>query len=76
MILAAVTPTELEDSIAKYKQLTSDDRLSIENGLRNKDSFKKIGETMGKDCTTISKEICSHLIFKNQELMADHLMTA
>lgn len=50
--------------MAKYKQLTSDDRLSIENGLRNKDSFKKIGETLGKDCTTISKEIRSHLIFK------------
>ena len=50
--------------MAKYKQLTSDDRLSIENGLRNKDSFKKIGETLGKDCTTISKEIRSHLIFR------------
>ncbi len=50
--------------MSKYKQLNKDDRLSIEEGLRNHDSFKKIGESIGKDCTTISKEIRSHRVYR------------
>lgn len=39
--------------MAKYKQLTLEERLSIEAGLRENNSFKEIGKTIGKDCTTV-----------------------
>jgi len=50
--------------MAKYKQLNLDDRLSIEAALRDKKTFREIGELIGKDCTTVSKEIRSHMIFR------------
>jgi IS30 family transposase len=50
--------------MAKYKQLTLDERNSIEAGLRQGDSFKAIGKIIGKDCSTVSKEIRSHMVFK------------
>lgn len=49
----------------KNKHLSFDDRLEIEKGLKNNKSFKQIGLTIGKDCTTISKEIRNHVSFKN-----------
>lgn len=49
----------------KNKHLSFDDRLEIEKGLKNNLSFKQIGKNIGKDCTTISKEIKNHIIFKN-----------
>lgn len=49
----------------KNKHLSFDDRLEIEKGFKNNESFKQIGETLGKDCTTISKEIRNHIIVKN-----------
>ena len=45
--------------------MSLDDRLEIESGLKKKLSFKQIGENIGKDCTTVSKEIKKHIIFKN-----------
>ena len=45
----------------KNKHLSFDDRLEIENGLKNRKTFKEIGNIVGKDCTTISKEIRNHL---------------
>ncbi|MFR2768249.1 MAG: helix-turn-helix domain-containing protein [Thomasclavelia sp.] len=33
------------------------DRIIIENSLNNGHSFKTIGSTLDKDCTTISKEV-------------------
>ncbi|EFE90751.1 hypothetical protein GCWU000341_02445, partial [Oribacterium sp. oral taxon 078 str. F0262] len=50
--------------MTKYKQLTLDDRLLIEAGLKEGNSFKGIGERIGKDCSTVSKEVRSHLVFK------------
>ena len=41
----------------KNKHLSFDDRLQIEKGLNENKSFKQIGKDIGKDCTTISKEI-------------------
>ena len=41
--------------------LTFDDRCTISNGLKNRDSFKTIASSLGKDCTTISKEIKKHI---------------
>ena len=49
----------------KNKHLSYDDRLEIEKGLNNNLSFKKIGKNLGKDCTTISKEIKNHIQYKN-----------
>jgi len=49
----------------KNKHLSFDDRLEIEKGLKNNLSFKAIGIRIGKDCTTISREIKNHLIHKN-----------
>lgn len=49
----------------KHKHMSLDDRLEIEKGLKEKLSFKQIAENIGKDCTTISKEIKKHLVFKN-----------
>lgn len=47
----------------KGKHLTLDDRYDIQHSLKNGMSFKAIGRLIGKDCTTISKEIKSHVIF-------------
>ena len=49
----------------KNKHLSFNDRLEIEKGLTENLSFKKIGIIIEKDCTTISKEIKNHVIFKN-----------
>ena len=50
--------------MAKYKQMTLEDRITIERGLDNHQSFKAIASSIDKDCTTISKEVRSHLVFK------------
>lgn len=49
----------------KNKHLSFDDRLEIERGLKDNLSFKQIGKNIGKDCTTVSKEIKNHIIFKD-----------
>lgn len=46
----------------KNKHLTLDDRLSIETGLKEGRTFKAIALSLGKDPTTISKEVLRHLI--------------
>lgn len=43
--------------MAKYKHLTLEDRRLIEDSLNTGFPFKKIGRLVGKDCTTISKEV-------------------
>ncbi|MGF7142641.1 IS30 family transposase [Anaerotaenia torta] len=48
----------------KQKHLTLDDRTNIQLELGNDSSFKSIGLLLGKDCTTISKEIRAHLLFE------------
>jgi IS30 family transposase len=50
--------------MSKYSHLNNEDRSQIETGLINSKSFKEIGEAVGKDCTTISKEIRSHMVFR------------
>lgn len=50
--------------MAKFKHLSSLERLIIEQGLKDGNSFKALGRELGRDCTTISKEIRSHLIYK------------
>lgn len=50
--------------MAKYSHLSNEDRSHIEAGLDNRQSFKEIGEKVGKDCSTISKEVRSHMVFR------------
>ena len=47
------------------KHLTLDDRLIIERELFFNSSFKKIGKLINKDCTTVSKEIRNHVMYRN-----------
>ena len=54
----------MELCMKKKKHMTFDDRLSIQKGLSDHLSFKAIAKDISKDCTTVSKEIRSHLIFK------------
>lgn len=48
------------------KHLTLEERYTIEHALKNRLSFKAIGRMVGKDCTTISKEVKSHLVFEKK----------
>ena len=45
----------------KYKHLTEEDRIAIEDGLRYGLPFKDIAKRIGKDQTTVSKEIRKHI---------------
>lgn len=47
------------------KHLTLDDRLIIERELFFNLSFKKIAKLINKDCTTVSKEIRNHIMYRN-----------
>jgi len=51
--------------MAKNTHLLLDDRHTISNLLNSSTSFKAIGLEIGKDCTTISKEVRNHCIYKN-----------
>ena len=48
----------------KQKHLTLDSRIIIETQLNSRNSFKAIARLLGKDCTTISKEIKNHICFE------------
>lgn len=48
----------------KNKHLTLDDRIEIQECLNRKMTFKAIGALLGKDQTTISKEVKKHLDVK------------
>jgi len=48
----------------KNKHLIQSDRVTIETKLNQGKSFKFIGSELGKDPTTISKEVKNHIIYK------------
>ena len=50
--------------MANQKHLDLKSRYVIEHSLDSSLSFKAIALELGKDCTTISKEVRNHLIFK------------
>lgn len=56
---------ERNDHIMKNKHLLFEERMEIEKGLNDNLSFKEIGRRINKDCTTISKEVRNHIIYKN-----------
>ena len=45
----------------KNKHMTLNDRIEIEDCLRNGMTFKAIGARIGKDQTTVSKEVKKHI---------------
>lgn len=49
----------------KQKHLTLEDRREIETGLRENKSFKEIAAIIGKDPTTVSKEVKKHISITN-----------
>lgn len=49
-----------EDTMAKNTHLTLDERATIEVSLREGGTFTEIGRTLGKDPSTISKEVKNH----------------
>ncbi len=46
----------------KNKHMTLENRITIQNELDKGTSFKEIGILLGKDCTTISKEVRKHIV--------------
>lgn len=46
--------------MAKHKHLTLQERYEIQHGLDSRESFKQIGLNIGKDPSTISKEVKGH----------------
>ena len=48
----------------KQKHLNLESRILIETQLNECNSFKGIARILGKDCTTISKEVKSHISFQ------------
>lgn len=48
----------------KGKHLTLSQRITIQQGLDNGDSFTEIGKRIGKDPSTVSKEVKNHIQFK------------
>ena len=48
----------------KFKHLTEDERYEIQYGLDQRKSFKQIAREIGRDCTTVSKEIRTRRTFK------------
>lgn len=49
-----------ENTMAKNTHLTLDERATIEVSLREGTSFTEIGRLLGKDPSTISKEVKNH----------------
>ena len=50
--------------MANQKYLKIEERSIIEAMLNERSSFTEIGKVLGKDRTTVSKEVRSHLIFR------------
>mgnify|MGYP002858666559 CR=1 FL=1 len=50
--------------MAMYKHLNLDGRCTLSAMLKEQRSFKEIGEELGKDPTTISKEVRNHMVFE------------
>ena len=60
----------------KNKHLTLDDRYIIQHSVEERMSFKAIGTLLGKDCTTIAKEIKGHMIFETPAVKKQHMFTS
>ncbi len=54
----------MKASINKHTHLTSNDRSIIQQKLVERESFKSIARELGKDSTTIFKEVKNHIQFR------------
>lgn len=52
--------------MAKHKHMDLKERYVIEHSLDDSLSFKAIGLDLGRDCTTISKEVKGHRVFEKK----------
>ena len=59
---AAASRVKEVPRVEKNKHLTAEDRKFIENSLNHKMSYVSIGNALGKDPTTISKEVKTHTV--------------
>ena len=59
-----IPPSGKETIMNKQKHLNLEARILIETMLNAHHSFKSIARELGKDCTTISKEIKAHICFE------------
>lgn len=59
-----IPPSGKETIMNKQKHLNLEARILIETLLNEHHSFKSIARELGKDCTTISKEIKNHISFE------------
>lgn len=50
--------------MTSFNHLTLDDRILIASMLDKKLSFKQIGLAIGKNCTTVSREVRNRLVFE------------
>lgn len=66
LFISAPSPTGIGVFMSKNKHLTLADRHEIMHYLNQRMGFKAIGRLIGKDCTTISKEVKGHLIFEKK----------
>ena len=57
-------PSGKEVIMNKQKHLNLEARILIETLLNEHHSFKSIARELGKDCTTISKEVKAHICFE------------
>lgn len=48
----------------RNRHLNQDERITIEQRLKERESFKSIGRELSKDPTTITKEVKNHIQFK------------
>lgn len=53
-----------DTTMNKHKHLSFEERFTIKTLLDVSASFKEIGRALGRDCTTISKEVRNHLLFQ------------
>ena len=68
--MVASDPATPEDIVMeKNKHMDLDCRITIELELRKGTSFKGIAALLGKDCTTISKEIRRNIFLEKKGLM-------
>ena len=52
----------------EFKHLTDDSRMKIQNGLNIGCTFKQIARRIGKDPTTVSKEVKKHMRYGRQKM--------
>ena len=55
----------------KQKYLTLEDRIDIQTGISQQETFPSIAEKMGKDPSTISKKIKRNLIMHPTSVKSD-----